>query len=882
MFSLKDYQQKALKRLKEFFEEVRESDSAESAFETITERHYGQKLPYRIIKDSQGKVIPELEEPPYVCFRIPTGGGKTLVACHTVSIAQKEFLYSDRTVVLWLVPTNPIKDQTLKALKNPNHPYRQALEFELGTVNVLNIDEALFVNRATLLSGTTIIVSTIQAFRVEEQDGRKVYEQNGHLKEHFTNIQADLFEGIDLNPEGKPKESLANLIRIHRPIVVVDEAHNARTDLSFSTLAKFEPSCILEFTATPQTDSRIHPSNVLYTASASELSSENMIKMPIWLETQPDWERLLADAIQRLNDLQSQSNDERSKSGEYIRPIMLVQAQSRSQAQDRLTADVVKKALVETFNIPEPEVVIAIGDKDELGDTDLSDPACPIRFIVTVQKLKEGWDCPFAYVLCSVAEISSGTSIEQIIGRVLRLPDVKEKQNTDLNRAYAYVASPNFNIVLNSMKDAVIENGFERQDADDLVQYHRSDHQEELDLGDTPLFGQQVVSMQYTGEFNSDQLPDELKTKVTQNETTNTIIITSALTIEEKESLKTCLQKEDDQTEVEKLFIDSLSLENISPAEAGIDFSVPVLSIKQEDLFETFEKQHLLDYEWSLIKCKSELSETDYSQPKSKAETGEIFYAKGRVHSRFLGRLDQQVEAIFPDLNQSVVNLVNWLDKNFVHQDIPKNETDIFITNIINNLMNSKGFSLAALYFDRFNLLKAVRDKIGFYRNQVQKDAHQELLFSGNHEIEVSPDRVFSYDPNYAHYPVHNPYTGNHKFNKHYYPKIGDLNNEEFLCAQFLDNLDEVLFWVRNIEKKENFSFWLQTSTDKFYPDFVCKLKDGRILVIEHKGGDRLDTADTKEKLSLGELWEKESRGICLFMMTSGREFNVIDQKIST
>ncbi|MBC8183935.1 DEAD/DEAH box helicase family protein [candidate division KSB1 bacterium] len=873
MFELKDYQEKALARLKEYFTEVRQAKSSSEAFEIITKEYYDQKLPYRTIEG--------LEDLPYVCFRIPTGGGKTLVACHTINITQKELLFSGQSMVLWLVPTNPIREQTLKALKNPQHPYRQALELELGPVNILDIQDSLYVNRSTLLSGTTIIVSTIQAFRIDDTEGRRVYAQNGHLKEHFDNIQSDLFESIELNPDGKPLESLANLIRIHRPIVIVDEAHNARTDLSFSTLAKFDPSCILEFTATPQTDSRLNPSNILYTVSASELSAENMIKMPIWLETQPDWERLLADAIQRLNTLQSSAIEEQTQTGEYIRPIMLIQAQPKSKTKDTLTVDVIKDSLVNIFNIPESNVIISIGALDELGNTDLSSPECPIRFIITVQKLKEGWDCPFAYVLCSVAEIASGRSIEQILGRVLRLPYASEKNNPDLNKAYAYVASPHFEIVLNKMKDAVIQNGFEKQDAEDLVTYHKKSQQLSVGYYDTPLFGQQVVSIQYSGDFKPTNLDNKLQQKITFNTISKTISVNQALSIDEKENIKSCLNNQTDQVEIESLFIKSLNLGNSSPAQAGVDFSIPVLSIRQGDLFETFEEQHLLDYEWSLLKCSLKLTEVEYSKVKPGGKTGEIYYAKGHVLSRFISRLDQQIEATFPDLNQSIPNLVHWLDQNFSHTDISQNETDIFITGLVNDLIQNRCFNLAELYFDRFNLLKAVVEKINFYRSRARKTAYQELLFSGNRLIGVSPDTVFSYDPNPGHYPVHKRFDGDHEFQKHYYPIIGDMNSEEFLCAQHIDNMNEVLFWVRNIERKADFSFWLQTSTDKFYPDFVCQLKNGRFLVVEHKGGDRLDTADTKEKKALGELWELRSNGKCLFVMTTGNQFQVIDNKIN-
>ena len=134
----------------------------------------------------------------------------------------------------------------------------------------------------------------MQAFRVEDTDGRKVYEPSGALMGHFTHLPDETLSEIERDGSGKPVYSLANLLCVKRPLVIVDEAHNARTELSFETLARFNPSAIIEFTATPDTIKS--PSNVLYTVSAAELQAEDMIKMPIQLETTPDWKPLLTAA----------------------------------------------------------------------------------------------------------------------------------------------------------------------------------------------------------------------------------------------------------------------------------------------------------------------------------------------------------------------------------------------------------------------------------------------------------------------------------------------------------------------------------------------------------------------------------------------------------
>ena len=169
------------------------------------------------------------------------------------------------------------------------------LEETMSSVSVLSIQEALYVTRPTLATGTTVIVSTMQAFRVDETEGRKVYEQSGALMDHFSGVDSALLDSLEKYEDGKPVQSLANLLRLHRPIVIVDEAHNARTTLSFETLARFNPSCIIEFTATPDTED--NPSNVLHSVSAAELKADSMIKLPIRLETRPNWKELLGDAI---------------------------------------------------------------------------------------------------------------------------------------------------------------------------------------------------------------------------------------------------------------------------------------------------------------------------------------------------------------------------------------------------------------------------------------------------------------------------------------------------------------------------------------------------------------------------------------------------------
>jgi type III restriction enzyme len=307
----------------------------------------------------------------------------------------------------------------------------------------------------------------MQAFRVEDTDGRRVYESNGSLQGQFDNMPREAFDGLERFEDGTIRHSLANVLRLRRPAVIVDEAHNARSDLSFETLARFRPSCILELTATPNQEDR--PSNVLHSTSAAELKAEEMIKLPIELTTEEAWKELLESAIEKRDALEKEAKEERRETGEYIRPVMLIKAQA-NRGSGSVTVDVVKQCLMEDSGIPEEEIAIETGSSDDLDGVDIESEDCPIRYVVTVQKLAEGWDCPFAYVLCSVAAMRSNRAVEQITGRVLRMPEARKKTRDALNRAYAFGADADFVSALNAMHDVLEKSGFERQEAETLVQ----------------------------------------------------------------------------------------------------------------------------------------------------------------------------------------------------------------------------------------------------------------------------------------------------------------------------------------------------------------------------------------------------------------------------
>ena len=270
--------------------------------------------------------VPQLPGVPYFCLRVPTGGGKTLIASHAVGVVAKHLGNQDRPLCLWVTPLTTIRDQTLRALRDREHPYRAALREGLGgvTVKVLTVEESLSANRAMLSSAAVIVVTTIQSYRIDVEANRKVYQDDGYLMDHFTDLPGWIREQLAEPESGRVALSLANVMKLRGPIVIIDEAHNARTRVSFDSLARFGPLAVLEMTATPQQDHdpahESYASNVLHAVSALQLKREGMIKLPVELESRDNWMDVLALTVQRRDALEGRAERGNRKAGGTFAP----------------------------------------------------------------------------------------------------------------------------------------------------------------------------------------------------------------------------------------------------------------------------------------------------------------------------------------------------------------------------------------------------------------------------------------------------------------------------------------------------------------------------------------------------------------------------------
>jgi type III restriction enzyme len=864
-FQLKNFQIAALDRLREYLEEVRLGNDPWQAFRKVARTPTGHTPVYHPVEG--------LEDVPYICLRLPTGGGKTILGAYAIHVAAQSYIEKDYPLVLWLVPSNTIRTQTADALKNTAHPYRIALDeaFE-GRVRVFDISEIESIRPVDIAQGLCLVVATIQTLRVERTDSRDVYAHKEALEDHFTRLQTSApgLETIADGPNaGKVKYSFANLLRIHHPMVIVDEAHNVRTELSFDALRRVSPVCIVELTATPDTSSKTG-SNVLYRVTASELKSEAMIKLPIVLVEEPNsWEKAVSDALRTRKRLAEFATRE----PEYIRPILLIQAESKDKTAN---VEAVKQYLLETEKVPAEQIAVATGDQRGLDKINLFERTCPIEIVITVQALKEGWDCSFAYVFCSTANIHNSKEVEQLLGRVLRMPYAKRRAVPELNKAYAHVSSPKFGQAAIALKDNLVEMGFEENEAKQYIE----EVQAEL-----PLFSSAAPVLTLTLEQPPDLsgLTEHERQAVTVAELARGQVVVEVrgeFAAAAGENAFVAAAPAPARAEVQRQIADyrAAFIKLLSPSQQGVVFAVPQLCVEYQGELALVDEELVIEAaEWNLLNYPADLSRFEYDDASKTFEL-DIEGSRVVIHPKNAVQLDLN---LLPT-EQTDLDLVRWLDKQARQPDVSQQTMTAWILQAVTGLIKRPNLPLSTLVRAKFILARKLGELIAQARKDAKKLGWQQLLFGAEARVQASEEFAFRYKPD--DYPAGWLYSGGWKFQKHYYPLPGELEptGEEFECAVVIDCHPAVKIWVRNLAKKEGASFSLQTSSDLFYPDFVAQLHDGRILVVEYKGGHLADSADADEKRKLGELWAARSNGKAIFLMAErAKDGMTIEEQIS-
>ncbi|MCA0910998.1 DEAD/DEAH box helicase family protein [Qipengyuania gaetbuli] len=408
---------------------------------------------------------------PNATLKVPTGGGKTYLACAALSRIFGRYVSANTGMVLWIVPNEAIYSQTLKALRDRDHAYRQTLDRAAANrVKVLEKDDPL--HKTDLDTHLCVMVLMLQSSNRENQESLRLFrdrgdvhgfvpadgEQAAHkaLKDAIPNLSI-----YDLGDGGPPwpmvKASMGNAMRIVRPVVIMDEGQKAVSDLAHSTLYGFNPRLVLELSATPkdvpprparngQPAREGRTANILVEITGRELEREGMIKMPMNVSPLPggEWQATLAKAWERLEQLERTSREYEGDGGRYIRPILLVQVERTGKEQAEagfIHADNARDWLKAVAGLEDDEIAYKTAEQNDLDkpeNRDLLSPKCRVRAIITKAALAEGWDCPFAYVLCALAANSNEGALTQLVGRILRQPHAIKTNVDALDECYVF------------------------------------------------------------------------------------------------------------------------------------------------------------------------------------------------------------------------------------------------------------------------------------------------------------------------------------------------------------------------------------------------------------------------------------------------------------
>ena len=885
MLTLKNYQQTTLTTLAQFLTDCRSKPVAEAFHAVLAGQNRGQE-----------RYQPVFNGVPCVCLRVPTGGGKTIMAAHSVGLAGKAMLDTDAPVALWLTPSDTIRSQTLEALANARHPYRQALAEHFGDrVQVCDLEGLQTISPHDVGKAAIVIVATIQSFNVSDTAKRNVYSFFEELAPHFDNLAPQLSAGLekvsaaDLEVQpfltskdiGRVKFSVANWLNLHRPLVIVDEAHNNRTDRFFKTLGRLNPSCVIEWTATP-----VAGNNVLYHVAAQELKAEQMIKLPIVLAEHPQgWRECLRDAVLTRDRLEIAAQ----KETDYIRPIVLVQAQPKG---GEAVVDVVRQHLIDQEGVAEDRIAVATGSQKELDGINLFDPSCPIRYVITVEALKEGWDCSFAYVLASLQSVNSSKDVEQLLGRVLRMPYAKNRSQDTLNRAYAHIVADNFAQAAATLKDRMVQNmGFERLETAALIIPQQALPLEGGEAGQPPDCRRAVVApppmpdchIELPVVPDTQNWPDEIKAAVLIVQTTQgaTALVSGAVSSETLAQAEVFISQSMPpkvREQVKEQFDAHRAVRQAmrAPAQLGLSFAaIPQLCLNLDGHLEVVEKETLSSLgDWTLLDQPLQLANFAIVET---VNSFEIDVNGERVKWRHIDAQHLLLNETPSHITEQ--ELVRWLDAGVRQSDIGQAHLQDYLVKMLRHLTADRSYTLTALVRARFQLAQAIGHEIARLRGMAMEKGFQARLGDmAVPPLEELAHYSFHYEP--GQYPARQCYQGSYEFNKHFYPVIHDLREktqagdvaEEFRCAQAIDSHPNVKQWVRNIERQAKFSFWLPTATDYFYPDFVAELDDGRVLAVEYKGKPYETNDDSREKNQVGQQWEKSSGGRCLFLFAVKRD----------
>ncbi len=472
---LKKYQQRVLDEISAYFDALAEEwrggnlrHAAKDAWEQCKiSRFYAER------RTGANRDLPNF------CLKVPTGGGKTLLATQIIGLAYKRLLPERNGVglLLWIVPSDQIYRDTLKALKDRRHFYRESLDYALGQpIEIWEKHEIARLTPAQMRTKLNILVIKLQGTNRQDKESLKFFrDSGGNITQHFPAeddpeanraLKAripnlDMIQNRDGTDADLIKTSIGNLARLCEPIVMLDEGHKATSALALATVEGFNPRLIVELSATPPKEA-----NLLCRVSGQELLDEQMIKLPIRVVTsrEESWTNCLTRARDKREELAQIAREQSAVTQRTIRPIVLVQVERVGKDQrdtNFIHSEEVREWLIGRLGVPAAAVAVKTSERDDIEGIDLLDENCPIEWIITKAALQEGWDCPYAYILVSLSNTRSQQSMTQLVGRVLRQPFAAKTPARELNESYVYCLRASTEQVVAEIRKALSGEGYE-------------------------------------------------------------------------------------------------------------------------------------------------------------------------------------------------------------------------------------------------------------------------------------------------------------------------------------------------------------------------------------------------------------------------------------
>ena len=863
---LKKYQQDTIIDIERFLENVQETKNVKDAFYNFWVKH-----PRTPLFPFLGKAIEpykdNVKRVPHVCVKVPTAGGKTFIACNAMKTIFDAFDYERPKAVLWLVPSITILDQTIKNLKDNSHPYRQKINAHFG-------NKVEVFDKATLLQGSgfnstsvkeqlSIMVFSFDSLRAKNKEDRKVFQEDGNLQS-FENLISK-----------EDELTLGAVIKYLNPVVVVDESHNAESELSVDMLKEINPCFILDLTATPRNNS-----NIISFVDAMELKKDHMVKLPVIVYNHQDKTEVINSALQLQRKLELQAIEDEKNGGRYIRPIILFQAQPRN-ADDNTTFEKLKEKLIE-LKIPAEQIKIKTANINEIKEFDntekypngLMDKSCPVRYIITINALKEGWDCPFAYILASLADKSSAVDVEQILGRVLRQPYVTKHTTPFLNYSYVMTASAKFMDTLQNIVKGLNKAGFSSQDyklADELQLEEAKKQAEALQLEFTATTQTTEETEDITADIDATRIADLNDTTTTTPKTVEDIL-QQATTVNAEMEEKIAASENSTEIQMPTELSDMVKTYNIKEVfkDEASKIVLPqfYLKVPALDLFGSEAEEILLDKEnlleefalgkadinISFDNISSELYKVDLDETK-KDHTPTFLKIDGDVKERVLAyildpaRKDSRIKNLTSRILALIGNMYPIDDK----------EIEKYVARILENFKDEQ---FADFSNNEYSYVRKIKDKINFLSEVFAEDQFRKSL---------DIDKVFI-KPSYSLLPQIAPGDTAKDITKSLYEKEGSINGFEERVINDIANLSNIAFWTRNTDRK-NVGFHINGFINH-YPDFIIQTKSGKTIVLETKGDDR-DNSDSEMKIRLGAAWaNKAGSNFKYFMVFDKKEVN--------